>query len=145
MKRTWYQCPTCLRRTWQPAQVRALPKCDEHEGEPSPMVKCDHPRHYPCGEPAAKPERRHKPTFPEITDTRKVTRRVGKLIVRVERHGIRVRYARCRRAVFVHWEALVKLGLQNAGVALKEREWREPIKVLAKLAYHLRVHGGQGA
>ena len=62
-----------------------------------------------------------------------VTRRVGQLVISIEKDGIRIRAFRKRRSVFVAYDALVKQGMiDDGGYRLTEEEWLHPIDSLMK-------------
>ena len=69
-------------------------------------------------------------TLTELGD-KPVRRRIGQLIVSIEKDGIRVRGFRKRRSVFVPYEAIVKQGMiDDGGYSLTEEEWLHPIDSL---------------
>jgi hypothetical protein len=130
VKRHWWQCPLCYRKTWTTGQPSPT-HCD------SVMVECQGPRDYPLGKPAEQaPARKRK----DLEDGGRIRGQVGDLEVIVTKDGVELRYRGRRSRVQVPFGEIAKLGLQRVGVALTEREWHHPLNALRNLSHHKRVH-----
>jgi len=66
-----------------------------------------------------------------------VTRRVGDLVVTLSAAGVELRGYRCRYSVRVSLEEIAKRALMRRGVRLTEKQWREPLEQVRRLAGHL--------
>lgn len=67
---------------------------------------------------------------------RELHRRVGGLVVTITDKGVELRAERRKlaKALFVSWEQMAKVGLQNGRYSLLEAEWAKPLEQLWRLA-----------
>ncbi len=64
----------------------------------------------------------------------KLVRRIGDLVVTIDKQGVEVRGAGKVKSVRLTWDQVILAGLKEAQYCLTKKQWENPRKTLQKLA-----------